>query len=51
MLNIAEMSGSITGAGKLTKIGEGQLVLSGDNTYSGGTSIEQGRCKLVAVTV
>ncbi|WP_167522270.1 autotransporter-associated beta strand repeat-containing protein [Brucella tritici] len=46
MLNIAEMSGSITGAGKLTKIGEGQLVLSGDNTYSGGTSIEQGALQI-----
>lgn len=46
MLNVVEMSGSITGAGNLTKIGEGQLILSDDNTYSGGTSIEQGTLQI-----
>ncbi|WP_221794049.1 autotransporter-associated beta strand repeat-containing protein [Oceanobacter mangrovi] len=32
----------ISGAGKLTKSGSGTLVLTGDNSYSGGTVIEAG---------
>lgn len=32
----------ITGAGKLTKRGTGTLMLSGDNSYSGGTIVETG---------
>ena len=32
----------ISGSGKLTKSGSGTLSLTGDNTYSGGTIIEQG---------
>lgn len=36
-------SGSISGAGMaLTKIGSGTLILSGSNTYSGGTYVENG---------
>lgn len=32
-------SGTITGPGSLTKIGAGRLVLSGSNTYAGGTNV------------
>ncbi|WP_176037873.1 autotransporter-associated beta strand repeat-containing protein [Brucella tritici] len=43
MLNSPEIAGNITGAGSLTKVGEGKLTLSGDsNAYSGGTFVEQG---------
>ena len=34
--------GAISGGGNLTKVGAGTLVLSGDNTYSGGTNVEAG---------
>ncbi len=34
---------SITGAGKLTKLGSGELRLAGANSYSGGSVIEAGR--------
>lgn len=33
---------NISGSGKLTKLGSGTLTLSGDNSYTGGTVIEQG---------
>ena len=33
------ISGSISGGGGLTKTGSGMLVLTGSNTYSGGTAI------------
>ncbi|KAB2658097.1 hypothetical protein F9K94_07830 [Brucella tritici] len=46
LLTSPELSGNITGTGGLTKVGEGQLILSGDNTYSGGTSIEQGTLQI-----
>ncbi|PZP55579.1 MAG: hypothetical protein DI586_06375 [Micavibrio aeruginosavorus] len=35
-------SGVISGAGSLTKSGTGTLILSGTNTYSGGTSVTGG---------
>ena len=35
-------SGAISGAGSLVKTGEGTLVLTGANSYSGGTTIEAG---------
>lgn len=35
-------AGAITGIGSLTKTGAGTLILGGDNTYSGGTSVLQG---------
>ncbi len=35
-------SGSLSGNGSLTKIGNGELVLTGANRYSGGTTIDAG---------
>ncbi|HAN44549.1 MAG TPA: hypothetical protein DCP97_04065, partial [Ruminococcaceae bacterium] len=32
----------ISGSGKLTKLGTGTLILSGNNTYSGGTQVDGG---------
>ncbi len=37
-----EVSGAISGAGALVKVGTGMLTLSGANTYSGGTTIAGG---------
>ncbi|MFP7834728.1 phosphatase PAP2 family protein [Marisediminicola sp. LYQ134] len=37
-----EWSNDITGAGSLTKDGSGELILSGDNTYTGGTVVDGG---------
>ena len=42
-------SGSISGAGMaLTKVGSGTLVLSGSNTYSGGTYVTGGKLVVTA---
>lgn len=38
----ATLSGVISGVGKLTKSGAGTLVLSGTNTYQGGTEVAAG---------
>ncbi|MCB1539108.1 MAG: autotransporter-associated beta strand repeat-containing protein, partial [Alphaproteobacteria bacterium] len=38
----ATLSGSIGGAGALIKTGTGNLILSGTNNYSGGTTISAG---------
>ncbi|MDA3923355.1 MAG: autotransporter-associated beta strand repeat-containing protein [Kiritimatiellae bacterium] len=43
--------GSITGAGNLTKDGDGILTLTGTNTYSGNTLIQEGTLKLSASIV
>ena len=40
------LTGSISGPGALTKIGGGTLVLDGNNTYSGGTFLQQGTLAL-----
>jgi autotransporter-associated beta strand protein len=40
--NVVTVSGVVSGVGKLAKQGTGTLILSGVNTYKGGTSIEAG---------
>ncbi len=40
--NTETLSGTVSGEGELTKNGSGTLVLTGDNTYSGGTSLTEG---------
>lgn len=42
----ATLSGVISGLGGLTKMGEGILVLAGENTYNGGMDIEAGTVQL-----
>ncbi|UPG83981.1 autotransporter outer membrane beta-barrel domain-containing protein [Luteibacter aegosomatis] len=39
------ISGTVQGAGQLAKGGEGTLLLTGANTYAGGTRIQQGVAK------
>uniref|UniRef100_UPI0023601CFB autotransporter-associated beta strand repeat-containing protein n=1 Tax=Brucella anthropi TaxID=529 RepID=UPI0023601CFB len=39
-------SGDITGTGQLTKTGSGTLILTGDNTYQGGTIISAGTLQI-----
>jgi len=41
-------SGILSGAGSLTKVGAGKLTLSGNNTYSGGTTINTGTLQIGA---
>jgi outer membrane autotransporter protein len=40
--SVSSFSGSLGGAGSLTKAGTGTLTLSGNNSYSGGTSLTVG---------
>jgi len=35
--------GDVTGSGSLTKTGAGKLILSGSNTYTGGTTVSAGK--------
>ncbi|YBV98453.1 autotransporter-associated beta strand repeat-containing protein [Phyllobacteriaceae bacterium JZ32] len=42
MGNTNRLSGAITGDGGLTKAGAGTLVLAGDNSYAGGTTVSAG---------
>src|SRR5262249_16838527 len=35
-------SGTISGSGRLVKVGEGTLTLSGNNSYTGGTLLNEG---------
>jgi len=44
--NIFTISSVITGAGGLTKLGDGTLVFTADNTYAGGTTIAAGTLQL-----
>ncbi|WP_294901555.1 autotransporter-associated beta strand repeat-containing protein, partial [Tatumella sp. UBA2305] len=41
--NTGTLSGVISGDQELTKNGSGTLILSGDNTYSGGTALNTGK--------
>ena len=40
--SLAIFSGDISGVGALTKVGEGRVVLSGANTFSGGLTVSAG---------
>jgi len=44
----AEISAQITGAGKIVKEGEGTVTLSGENGYTGTTTITGGAIRIVA---
>ena len=46
--NNTTFSGSISGAGGFTKTGPGELVLSGSNSYSGGTRVSGGTLDIAA---
>jgi len=46
----ATLSGVISGAGGLTKEGNGKLILSGNNTYTGDLSISSGTLELNTTT-
>ena len=39
-------SGQLSGIGGITKTGEGSLILSGNNTFSGGTLLENGELRM-----
>ena len=41
-------AGNISGAGKFVKTGDGELELTGTNTYSGGTLIERGSLRVAS---
>jgi fibronectin-binding autotransporter adhesin len=40
--NPLELSGALSGDGSLTKLGDGLLILSGSNSYTGGTTVDAG---------
>ncbi|MGO9109885.1 MAG: autotransporter-associated beta strand repeat-containing protein, partial [Thermoguttaceae bacterium] len=39
---IVTLSGSLSGAGSLTKVDSGTLILSGTDSYTGGTTVSEG---------
>lgn len=43
-------SGDISGAGSLSKLGAGTLTLSGNNSFSGGVTVESGTLRLASNT-
>ncbi len=45
------MSGIISGSGSLTKLGAGSLVLSGNNTYAGTTTVNSGGLHLTGTNL
>ncbi|MBE7368879.1 autotransporter domain-containing protein [Ramlibacter pallidus] len=45
-LETGDFAGAITGGGRLSKAGTGVLVLSGDNSYSGTTTVLQGELRV-----
>ena len=49
--NSLQISGSLTGAGSLTKTGDGTLILAAANSYSGGTFINGGTLTLASDSV
>jgi autotransporter-associated beta strand protein len=48
---ILELQGNISGAGSLTKQGNDTVILSGQNTYTGGTIVNQGWLRMGATNV
>jgi outer membrane autotransporter protein len=44
--NTVTIPGMISGSGSLTQLGPGTTILTGDNTYSGGTTISAGTLQL-----
>ena len=45
------LSGVVSGEGAMNKTGEGTLTLSGDNTYSGNTTVSEGKLTLTGDAV
>jgi len=46
VLNTTSLAASLTGTGSITKSGTGTLVLYGNNTYTGGTTINAGTLQI-----
>lgn len=44
------LNGDISGGGELVKLSAGTLTLAGDNSYSGGTNVEEGTLSLASAT-
>jgi len=40
------LSGNLSGSGSLAKIGDGVLILSGNNNYAGGTEVQAGTLEI-----
>lgn len=47
----AQLSGTLSGSGRVTFSGSGMTVLSGINTYTGGTAVESGTLSLLGGTL